>query len=88
MQRLRRGISPAKAWSTPRAATRGNQCHVAEASPAPPLEWRDDTVVRVTPALARVGDLAAFLNEHFDAAAAYGPLRKAELIGRPVGAPA
>ena len=50
------------------------------------LAGRDDTVVRVAPALKRVGDLAAFLDEDFDEAAAYGPLRKAELIGRPVGA--
>ncbi len=50
------------------------------------LAGRDDAVVRVAPALERVGDFAAFLDEDFDEAAAYGPLRKAELIGRPVGA--
>jgi len=33
-------------------------------------------------------DFAAFLDEDFDEAAAYAPLRKAELVGRPVGAPA
>lgn len=48
---------------------------------------RDDPVVRVAPALARVGDFASFLDEDFDEAATYGPLRKAELVGRPVGAP-
>ncbi|WP_397405198.1 transposase [Phenylobacterium sp.] len=50
------------------------------------LAGRDDAVVRVAPALERVGEFAAFLDEDFDEAAAYGPLRKAELIGRPVGA--
>ena len=50
------------------------------------LAGRDDAVVRVAPALERTGDFAAFLDEDFDEAAAYGPLRKAELIGRPVGA--
>ena len=43
-------------------------------------------MVTVAPALDRVGDFAAFLDEAFDEAATYGPLRKAELIGRPVGA--
>jgi putative transposase len=52
------------------------------------LAGRDDAVVTVAPALSRVGDFAAFLDEDFDEAAAYGPLRKAELVGRPVGAPA
>lgn len=42
-------------------------------------------MVRVAPALSRVGDFAAFLDEDFDEAATYGPLRKAELVGRPVG---
>ena len=49
------------------------------------LAGQDDTVVRVAPALSRVGDFAAFLDEDFDEAATYGPLRKAELVGRPVG---
>ena len=52
------------------------------------LAGRSDGVVTVEPALARVGDFAAFLDEDFDEAATYGPLRKAELVGRPVGAPA
>ena len=47
-----------------------------------------DGIVTVAPALARVDDFGAFLGEAFDEAAAYGPLRKAELVGRPVGAPA
>ena len=50
------------------------------------LAGRDDAVVTVAPALERVGDFAAFLDEGFDEAATYSPLRKAELIGRPVGA--
>ena len=50
------------------------------------LAGRDDAVVTVAPALERVGDFAAFLDEDFDEAAVFGPLRKAELIGRPVGA--
>ena len=52
------------------------------------LAGRDDAVVTVAPALSRAGDFAAFLDEDFDEAAAYAPLRKAELVGRPVGAPA
>lgn len=45
----------------------------------------DDHVVRVVPALERVGDFAAFLGEPFDEALTYAALRKAESIGRPVG---
>lgn len=45
----------------------------------------DDHVVTVTPALERTGDFRAFLGEDFDEAACYGPLRKAEGLGRPVG---
>ena len=52
------------------------------------LAGQSDGVVAVEPALTRVGDFAAFLDEDFDEAATYGPLRKAELVGRPVGAPA
>ena len=50
------------------------------------LAGRSDGVVTVEPALERVGDFGAFLDQDFDEAEAYGPLRKAELIGRPVGA--
>ena len=46
----------------------------------------DDHVVKVAPALERVGDFGAFLDEDFDEALTYAPLRKAESIGRPVGA--
>jgi putative transposase len=45
----------------------------------------DDHVVRVAPALDRVGDFRAFLGEDFDEAFTYAALRKAETIGRPVG---
>jgi putative transposase len=49
------------------------------------LAGQDDHVVRVAPALARVGDFAAFLGEDFDEALSYAALRKAESVGRPVG---
>jgi putative transposase len=49
------------------------------------LAGQDDHVVRVAPALARVGDFAAFLGEDFDEALSYAALRKAEGTGRPVG---
>jgi putative transposase len=45
----------------------------------------DDHVVRVAPALERVGDFAAFLGEEFDEALGYAALRKAESVRRPVG---
>ncbi len=45
----------------------------------------DDCVVRVAPALERVGDFKVFLGEDFDEAFTYAALRKAETIGRPVG---
>ena len=47
----------------------------------------DDGVVTVAPALERVGDFTAFLDEAFDEAFTYAALRKAESIGRPVGSP-
>lgn len=49
------------------------------------LDGTDNHVVRVAPALERVGDFAAFLDEPFDQAMTYAALRKAESIGRPVG---
>ena len=49
---------------------------------------KDDHVVRVAPALERVGDFAAFLGEEFDEALSYAGLRKAESVGRPVGSKA
>jgi putative transposase len=48
----------------------------------------DNDVVRVAPALERVGDFAAFLGEDFDEALTYTALRKAETVGRPVGSAA
>lgn len=45
----------------------------------------DDGLVRVAPALDRVGDFTVFLGEEFDEAFAYAALRKAETLGRPVG---
>jgi putative transposase len=45
----------------------------------------DDDVVRVAPALERVGDFKAFLGEAFDEAFTYAALRKAETLGRPIG---
>ena len=63
---------------------------------ARPEDWRwssvrahldaiDDHVVRVAPALARVGDFATFLGQEFDEALSYAALRRAESVGRPVG---
>ena len=46
---------------------------------------RDDHVVRVAPALERIGNFRAFLGEDFDEAFIYAALRKAESIGRPIG---
>jgi putative transposase len=51
------------------------------------LSRRDDHVVKVAPALERVGDFAAFLGERFDEASSYAALRKAESVGRPAGSP-
>jgi putative transposase len=49
------------------------------------LAGQSDRFVKVAPALDRIGDFAAFLEEPFDEAASYADLRKAERIGRPVG---
>lgn len=49
------------------------------------LSGEDDRVVRVAPALERVGDFAAFLAEEVDEDAIYAPLRRAETVGRPAG---
>jgi putative transposase len=45
----------------------------------------DDHVVRVAPALDRVGNFRAFLSAEFDEAFTYAALRKAETLGRPIG---
>lgn len=49
------------------------------------LRGKSNRHVRVEPALERIETFAAFLEEPFDEAAAYAPLRKAESVGRPVG---
>ena len=49
------------------------------------LAGKDDCVVKVAPALERLGDFGAFLGEAFDEAFTYAALRQAETIGRPVG---
>ena len=49
------------------------------------LAGRDDHVVKVAPALERVGDFAAFIGAEFDEAMSYAALRKAESVGRPIG---
>jgi len=49
------------------------------------LTGRDDAVVSVAPVLERVGDFRRFLGADFEEEAAYGPLRRAETVGRPVG---
>ena len=49
------------------------------------LDQQDDHVVKVAPALERLGDFATFLGEDFDEALDYAALRKAESVGRPVG---
>jgi len=42
-------------------------------------------VVKVAPALERVGDFRAFLGEAFGEAMTYAGLRQAESVGRPIG---
>ena len=49
------------------------------------LAGEDDHVVKVAPALDRIGDFAAFLDEPIDEAGAFAGLRKAEAVGRPIG---
>ncbi len=49
------------------------------------LSGQDDGIVRVAPVLDRIGDFRAFLCQDFVEALAYGPLRRAEKVGRPVG---
>ena len=49
------------------------------------LAGEDDNLVKVAPVLECVGDFARFLDDPFDEAEAYGALRRAETIGRPVG---
>lgn len=54
-------------------------------SAAAHLSGKDDALCRVAPALERVGDFAAFLDEEVDDAAAFAPIRRAETTGRPIG---
>lgn len=51
------------------------------------ISGKDDHVVKVAPALERVGNFAAFLGQPFDETLSYAALRKAESVGRPVGSP-
>jgi putative transposase len=51
------------------------------------LAGEDDHVVKIAPALDRVGDFAAFLGQPFDEPLCYAALRKAESVCRPVGSP-
>jgi len=44
------------------------------------LAGKDDHVVKVGPALERVGSFAAFLGEAFDESLSYAALRKAESV--------
>ena len=52
------------------------------------LEGKSDAFVDVAPALERVGDFAAFLDQAFDEAVTYAALRRAESVGRPIGSKA
>ncbi len=54
-------------------------------SAAAHLAGESDRFIDVAPALERVGAFSAFLGEAFDEAMAYGAIRKAESVGRPVG---
>jgi putative transposase len=49
------------------------------------LAGRDDAVVNVAPVLERVGDFSKFLGADFEDEETYGPLRRAETVGRPAG---
>ncbi|MDA4846736.1 transposase [Hoeflea poritis] len=49
------------------------------------LAGQDDKVVTVAPVLDRTGEFRAFLDEPIDEAEAYGALRRAETVGRPIG---
>jgi len=50
------------------------------------LSGRDGKLVKVAPLLDRVGDFRTFLATDFDEDAEYGPLRREETTGRPLGA--
>ena len=57
-------------------------------SAAAHLSGRDDGVVKVAPALERIGDFTAFLDAPIDGDLAYATLRGSEGTGRPIGAAA
>jgi putative transposase len=74
-------LNPVRARLVPRAEDwRWSSVHAH-------LAGADDRLVRVAPALERIGDFGAFLGETFDEAFTYAALRKSEGIGRPVGSP-
>ena len=50
------------------------------------LTGQPDGITTLAPALDRVGDFAAFLGAAHDSNA-FEPLRRAEITGRPIGAP-
>lgn len=72
MAPMRAGLA-ARAWDWPWSSVRAH------------LAGRDDAVVKVAPALSRVGGFATFLGARFDAAAEFDPLRLALTTGRPLG---
>jgi putative transposase len=57
-------------------------------SAAAQMAGQGNRFVDVAPALERVGDFSTFLGAPFDDATGYAALRKAESVGRPVGAKA
>ena len=69
---VRAGLA-ARAWDWPWSSVRAH------------LAGRDDVLVRVAPALTRVGGFATFLGAAFDPAAEFDPLRHALTTGRPLG---
>jgi putative transposase len=72
---VRAGLA-ARAWDWPWSSVRAH------------LAGRDDAVVRVAPALSRVGGFATFLGAPFDPANEFDPVRLALTTGRPLGSAA
>ena len=68
-------------------STDREQALIVYTVPGTPPELRSDKFVDVPPALERVGNFAAFLDQEFDDAPTYAALREVEAIGRPVGTP-
>lgn len=73
---IRRSRTTGHLWQGRFGSVAMDEAHLAET---------DDAVVRVKPALERVGAFAAFLATEVDEDAAFAPLRRAETIGRPIG---